>query len=97
MNSYFYDGAAFKSSISSFENQLDTYSNDLKTISRLKDTIENSNEWVQNNVKPSFVNKYNDYIVFFTVFNAKLEAHLNYLKGKHKAMESLEEAYSRRS
>ena len=97
MNSYYYDSDALTSKITSLESQLETYSKDVKRITTLKDTMENSNEWKQENIKPAFISKYNEYILFFTIFSTKLEAHLNYLKAKNKAMQSLEEAYARRS
>ena len=93
MNTYKYDSEALTSLIASFENQLDDYKTIVKRIEHLKNTIENSNEWVQS-IKQTFINKYDEYLLYFNNSITKLESHLTYLKQKNMAMQSLEEAYS---
>ncbi len=97
MNIYAYDSALLANRVSSLEEQLNDYSAVIKKIKTLKDSIEASNEWVQESLKTPFISKCNDYIMFYSMILTKLEAHVNYLKNKNKAMESLEDAYSKRS
>lgn len=94
MNSYYYDSAGFSSVIESLQTQLDEYSKIVEKIMNLKDTIANSNEWVQDTIKSPFISKCDEYLLFYSIFITKLEAHVNYLKGKNSAMESLEDYYT---
>ncbi len=94
MDSYNYDSTALASIISSLEIKLDDYNDIIQNIKKLKNTIESSNEWIQDNVKPPFISKCEEYLTYFDSEITKLEAHITYLKKKNSVMESLEEAYS---
>ena len=94
MSAYYYNSSELASTIATLHTKLDEYSDIVDKLSTLKNSIEGSNEWVQSNVKPQFISKCNDYILFYGVIIAKLEAYINYIESKNKAMESLENSYS---
>lgn len=94
MNSYFYDSTALRGLINSLKIKLDDYNGMVERITTLKSTIESSGEWEQDIVKTPFISKCDEYLAFFTGMETKLEAYINYLESKNKAMESLESAYS---
>ncbi len=94
MSAYYYNSGELTSTITTLHNKLNEYSDIVDKLSTLKNSIEGSNEWVQSNVKPQFISNCNDYLLFYSVYIAKLEAYINYLETKNKAMESLENSYS---
>ncbi len=94
MSAYYYNSVGLSGTIASLKGKLDEYNSIIEKLSTLKNSIENSNEWVQNNIKPEFIAKCNEYIAFYGIVIAKLEAYINYIESKNKAMENLENSYS---
>ena len=94
MSTYYYNSVGLSSTITTLRTRLDEYSDIIEQLSTLKNSIDNSNEWVQENIKPSFIAKCNEYIAFYSIMIAKIEAYVNYLESKNKSMENLENSYS---
>ena len=94
MSAYYYNSDGLTSTIATLHSKIDEYSAILEKLSTLKGSIEASPEWVQNNVKPDFIAKCEQYILVYNIIVSKLEAYVSYLEAKNVSMENLETSYS---
>lgn len=93
---YKHDADGISSVVTSLQTLIGDYKDRILELMNLVENISGSSSWIDKDVKSSFVNTCNSYIVLYKDLVTSMENYVNYLIRKSDSASAIESAYSRR-
>ncbi len=96
---YYYDSEQLDALIANLKLKLrglgDSYQYVIQTeMKNLRSQIDNDSGWVQDNLKPVYLAKFDEYLKYYSDTIQKLNAHITYLEKKANYMSYIENIFS---
>ncbi len=94
-NMIYHDESGVSSLVASIKQKINEYEDIIKQLEKLVERINNSNDWVDKEVKSTFITQCNGYIVRYNAFVHSLNNYVDgYLGNKSREVANIERAYS---
>ncbi len=82
------------STIKNLKSKISNYESHIEELSSLSKKIEGSSDWVDETVKPSFINYLNSYIEIYKAIHKSLTSYASFLEKKVKNFSENEDKFS---
>lgn len=92
---FLFDSDGVSSTIDNLKNILDEYSGEVSKLEELINNIESSSDWVDTQVKNSYINSCRSYIDSFRKYISGLQAYIAVLTKKSANIDEFEETFSK--
>jgi hypothetical protein len=94
MEKFLHDDSGISTIVSDVKEQINDYKENISALEKLVTNIEGSSDWIDEQVKTSFVNTAKSFVDSYKTFSAGLEGYINCLEIKSENITEHEGKFS---